>query len=282
MTTPADNNAIRGTGLGLRIPHIPWVLEHKPAIAWFEVHICNFLNGGLNRAMLEEVARFYPLSFHGVSLNLGGCEPLDTGYLKRLQGAVDQLKPTLVSEHACLTVHNGEHFHDLIPVPFTRPAAQHMADRICQVQDTLGRRILIENLSRYASYDESHLTEAEFMATVCELADCGLLLDLNNAYVNQLNLGESWQTLVENLPLERVGEIHLAGHNQQGTLVIDTHNQPVCDAVWLAYQQMAATQPDIPVLIEWDNDLPAFPTLMEECKKAARIADQYRIRQSGA
>tara|TARA_Y100001949_G_C15919080_1_gene300377 strand:- start:49 stop:933 length:885 start_codon:yes stop_codon:yes gene_type:complete len=283
VSEPDGHHAIRGAGLGLRIPHIPWVLENQPHVNWFEVHICNYLGGGLNRTLLQEISRTYPLSFHGVSLNLGGCDPLDPNYLNKLRLATEEFRPTLISEHACLTAHNGEHFHDLIPVPFTRTAARHMAARIRQVQDTLGRRILIENLSRYARYEESELTEAEFLTIVCELADCGLLLDINNAYVNQLNLGESWRQFVRELPLDRIGEIHLAGHSQQASAVIDTHSQPVCDGVWDAYRD-TVTQfgTNIPVLIEWDNDLPPFTRLLEECNKAALINDQTGIRPLGA
>ena len=271
--------AIRGAGLGLRIPHIPWVLEHQPAIGWFEVHICNFLQGGLNRTLLQEVARTYPVSFHGVSLNLGGCDPLDRDYLNRLRHIADELKPALISEHACLTAHHGEHFHDLIPVPFTHTAARHMADRIAEVQDVLGRQILIENLSRYATYPQSQMSEAEFLGTVCELSDCGLLLDINNAYVNQLNLHESWRAFIQQLPQGRIGEVHLAGHSVQGSTVVDTHSQPVSEPVWQAYREVAASLPDTPVLIEWDNDLPDFSMLQQECNKAASIHDQNR-RQS--
>lgn len=280
MTFPSER-VCRGAGLGLRIPHIPSVLQHRPAIDWFEVHICNFLNGGLNRTLLQEVARDYPLSFHGVSLNLGGCEALDTGYLHALQQAVDEFQPALVSEHACLTAHQGEHFHDLIPVPFNARSARHMAKRIVQVQDALGRRILIENLSRYARYEESSWTEAEFLTEVCELSGCDLLLDLNNAYVNQINLGESWQRFVEGLPLERIREVHLAGHSLQGEYLIDTHNRPVCDEVWDAYQALAPILNGCPVLIEWDSDLPDFSVLQQHCNKAARIHDSIQARSAG-
>ncbi len=263
--------ACRGAGLGLRIPHIQYILAEKPDIPWFEVHICNFLGGGLNRTLLQEINTHYPISFHGVSLNLGGCDPLDKRYLAQLRQATDELSPGLVSEHACLTAHDGEHLHDLIPVPFTEQAARYMAERVTAVQDCLDRRILLENLSRYAQHDTSQMSEAEFLCMVTDLSGCGLLLDLNNAYINQVNLGESLEHFLSQLPLDRVGEIHLAGHTQQGNRLIDTHSTRVCDDVWDIYQHLALRLPDTPVLIEWDSDLPPFQTLMEEQDKAQAL-----------
>lgn len=260
-----------GAGLGLRFPHIREVLREQPDVLWFEVHICNFMGGGMNRALLHQINEQYPLSFHGVSLNLAGVEPLDEDYLGRLKIAVEEFQPALISEHACFTTLGGHFFHDLLPVPFTEEAVVHLAARIRQVQDTLGRQIMIENLSRYYAYPESCMREGEFMAAVAQEADCGLLLDLNNLYVNQQNLGEDMAAFIADLPLERVGEIHLAGYTEQDGMLIDTHGSEVSDPVWHLYADLCRTCPDLPCLIEWDCNLPAFSVLQEQRLKAEAI-----------
>ena len=267
-----------GAGLGLRPPHLHEVCRQEPAIPWFEVHICNYLGGGLNRALLHKVAEHYPLSFHGVNLNLGGVDPLDRDYLTRLAQAIEAFQPALVSEHACFTAHGSHHFHDLLPVPYTEEAAAHMAARIRQVQDTLGREILIENISRYTAYDHSHLSEGEFLAAVCDQADCGLLLDLNNAYVNQRNLGEDLQAFIAALPLDRVGEVHLAGYSECDNMLIDTHSSAPSAAVWDCFRDFNEQHPDPPCLVEWDSQLPALSKLMEQQARAQAIVDANRHR----
>lgn len=268
------NFGCHGAGLGLRTPHLREVLRDQPDVPWFEVHICNYLGGGLSKALLEEVNERYPLSFHGVNLNLAGIEPFDRDYLKRLKKAVDYLNPALVSEHACFTAIEGIHFHDLMPVPFTQQAVTHLAGRISIIQDLLGRQIMIENLSRYYRYDESEMSEGEFMAAVSEEADCGLLLDLNNAYVNQRNLGESLSSFISELPLERIGEIHLAGFTEQDGQLIDTHGSPVCEDVWQAFIDFNQLKSAVPTLIEWDNNLPEFSVLLVQRQIAQTILDR--------
>ena len=260
-----------GAGLGLRPAHLHQVCREQPDIPWFEVHICNFLGGGLNRALLKQIRERYALSFHGVNLNLGGVDPLDVGYLGKLRRAIDELQPALVSEHACFTSHRQHHFHDLMPVPHTEEAVKHMAARIRQVQDTLGRRILIENISRYFTYSEHQLSEGEFLAAVCEQADCGLLLDLNNAYVNQCNLGEDLNEFVNSLPLQRIGEVHLAGYSLVDGQLIDTHSSAPCEAVWEYYRSFCELCPGIPCLIEWDSNLPAMAELVVQQTRAQQI-----------
>ena len=264
-----------GAGLGLRTPHLREVLRDNPDVPWFEVHICNYLGGGISKALLEEINARYSVSFHGVNLNLAGIEAFDPDYLKRLRETVDRLKPAMISEHACFTAIGGVNFHDLMPIPFTKHAVNHLADRVAFIQDTLGRQIMIENLSRYYCYEESEMTEGAFMAEVSERADCGLLLDLNNAYVNQRNLGESLIDLISALPTGRIGEIHLAGYTEQGGTLIDTHGSAVCDEVWEAFCYFNTIKPDVPTLIEWDNNLPAFSVLMQERQIAQDILDQF-------
>lgn len=266
MNTPAI-----GVGIGLRPAHMHDVLRTHPAIPWLEVHSCNFLGGGLNRELLQQIASSYLLSCHGVNLNLGGSDPLDSVYLYKLRRLIDEVSPIMVSEHACFCAHQGRHYHDLLPVPFTETAAQHMAARIREVQDYLGRRILIENVSRYIDYPDNHLTEAEFLTMVCELADCELIVDLNNAYINQHNLGEDARQLVDALPLDRIAEIHLAGFSDIDGQLIDTHKSRVSDEVWQLYRESIERLGSVPCLIEWDSDLPALATLLEEQSKAASI-----------
>lgn len=265
-----------GVGLGLRIPHIQRVLAERPAVDWWEVHICNYINSGLGWALLEGVAEYYPLSFHGVSLNLGGVDDLDKHYLSQLKYAVNAFNPGLISEHIAFTRLGDEYFHDLLPVPYTRSVARHIANRIERVQETLGRQILIENPSRYAGYDQDEMSEAAFLSEVCDLADCSLLLDLNNAYVNELNLNEPVENFLKHLPQARIKEIHLAGHSQQGTQVIDTHSCKVSEAVWEIFATYSCVHPETPCLIEWDNQIPDLNTLLEEKKRAQDILEKYK------
>lgn len=283
-TTPTD---VGGAGIGLRIPHIQHVLQEKPKVPWFEVHTCNFLSAPLNQQLLHQVRKDYPLSFHGVSLNLGGTDPLNHAYLQKLKNAIEQFEPRLVSEHACFTTHNGQHFHDLLPVPYTPAAIDHFANRIEQVQEYLGREILIENISKYYHYPESSLSEAEFLAALCQRTGCRIILDINNIYVNQTNFVDDASLQLPHylatIPAEFIGEVHLAGHSESSGQLIDTHSCEVSNAVWNLFetflhhwqlttqenQKKNSSYP--PCLIEWDTQLPEFTTL----EKQRRIAEQY-------
>ena len=282
-----NQKAIKGAGVGLRIPHIQHVLKNKPRVPWFEVHICNFLSAPLNRQLLLEISKDYPISFHGVSLNLGGTAPLNPVYLSSLKQAVDEFQPALVSEHACFTSLNEQYFHDLLPIPYTSQAVGHFADRIDQVQDTLGRPILIENISKYFEYAESTLTEAEFLAALCSRTGCKLVLDINNIYVNQFNFPENKDLLLEHylqsIPYQHIGEIHLAGHSQCEGQLIDTHSCPVSDDVWNLFTSFihqweikAKDKTPPPCLIEWDSQLPEFSVLEQEQTKAESLMRTYR------
>ncbi|MCE2028495.1 MNIO family bufferin maturase [Sessilibacter corallicola] len=268
-----------GAGLGLRTPHIYKILAEKPKIDWLEIHICNYINGGLNQQLLMKVAENYPLSFHGVSLNLGGTEPLNLPYLKRLKQLTEEINPRLVSEHACFTAHNGEVFHDLLPVPYTEESLNHFASRISQVQEFIGRPILIENLSRYIEYPESVFTESEFLSQLCRRTGCGLLLDLTNAYVNQRNLGINLDDFVDQLPAEHIHEIHLAGYSQDSEWLVDTHSAPIPDEIWSVFQKYCARYGPRSVLIERDNNLPEFEELDRERIIAEGILNQYKVQQ---
>ncbi len=233
-----------------------------PDVPWFEVHICNYLGGGINRRWLSAVAGCYPLSFHGVNLNLGGTDPLDRDYLRRLKSAVDECQPALVSEHLCFNQHQGRYFHDLLPLPHTGDAVQHVAGRIREVQDTLGRRLLVENITRYFSYPESELSEGEFISAVCEEADCDLLLDLTNAWINQQNLGIAFDEFLQSLPLQRVEEVHMAGVGNCDGQFIDSHSSAPDATIWDCYRQFCGLKSGVPCLIEWDDSLPPLDDLL--------------------
>ena len=226
-----------GVGLGLRPLHLTEVMRENPAVPWFEVHICNFLNRGLNHTQLYQIRQDYPLSFHGVNLNLVATTRWTTIICANLKQAVDIYEPALISEHACFTTHHDHYFHDLMPIPYTSEAVANMTKRITEVQDILEREILIENVSRYFSYEESELSEGEFLAAVCGDAKCGLLLDLNNAYVNQRNLNENLDDFIAQLPIAKVKEIHLAGYSEYEDILVDTHSAMVSDDVWECYRQ---------------------------------------------
>ena len=272
-------------GIGLRSAHHEDVIARRPPVAWLEVHTeTYFHDGGPHLAALERVREHYPLSLHGVGLGLGSVEPLDRLHLARVRRAVERFEPALVSEHACWGHAGGEHFNDLLPLPYTEEAAQHLAARVRQVQDVLGRQILVENLSSYFAYSASSLAEWDFLAAVVERSGCGLLLDVNNIYVNSRNLGLDAERFIAGVPAGAVQEIHLAGHrrNRAGErdLLIDDHGSEVCAEVWALYERALARLGPVPTLIEWDTHLPGLDVLVSEAGKAdARLG---RIRELAA
>jgi uncharacterized protein (UPF0276 family) len=262
-------------GIGLRSPHHAEFLATRPAVGFVEVHSENFFAaGGAKPAFLAAVRRDYPVSFHGVGLSLGGTDPLDRSHLAQLKALVDRFEPALVSEHACWSSAGGVHLNDLLPLPYTEAALGHLAERVRQVQDMLGRRILVENVSACMAFAGADLTEWEFLAALADRADCGLLLDVNNVYVSSVNLGfDPWQYIAA-LPRDRVREIHLAGHTtlpsaEGGTVLVDTHSAPVADAVLGLYARTRARFGAVPLLLEWDSDLPPLAGLVAEAERAA-------------
>ena len=272
-------------GIGLRSAHHEDVIARRPPVAWLEVHTENYFHeGGPQLVALERVREHYPLSLHGVGLGLGSVEPLDRVHLARVRRAVERFEPALVSEHACWGHAGGEHFNDLLPLPYTEEAAEHLASRVRQVQDFLGRQILVENLSSYLAYSASSLTEWDFLAAVVERSGCGLLLDVNNIYVNSQNLGLDAERFIAGIPGDAVQEIHLAGHRRnrvgERDLLIDDHGSEVCAEVWALYERALARLGPVPTLIEWDTDLPSLDVLVSEAGKAdARLG---RIRELAA
>ncbi len=273
--TPASRGrgaGLAGTGLGLRSAHIGRVLSEHPPVPWFELLADNHTApGGLIPRQLAAVRADYPVTLHCVGMSLGGTDPLDFGYLRGIRQLIRRCEPVQVSDHLCFSSHASHQYHDLLPLPYTEEALHHVAERIRRVQDFLGVRLLVENVSSYLSFRHSTLTEAQFLAALTELADCDLLFDVNNAYVNQVNHGTPAREALRQLPPERIRELHLAGYEDQGGYLIDAHNHRVADPVWALYAEVIERLPEVPVLIEWDNDLPPLETLLDEAARAEQI-----------
>jgi len=263
-------------GIGLRAQHIKEVLARRPDVAWFEVHAENYMHDSAGLAALEQVRAQYPLSLHGVALSLGSAGPLDRRHLDRLKSLADRLDPFLVSEHLAWSAHDGAHFNDLLPLPWTEEALETMSSHVNEVQDVLGRRILVENPSGYLRFRHSTMDEAFFLAELVRRTGCGLLCDVNNIYVSAQNIETDPIEYLALLPAAAVGEIHLAGHAVKivgnRTVLIDNHASRVSDGVWALYREALTRFGRRPTLIEWDADLPDLDTLMSEAAKAGDVA----------
>jgi uncharacterized protein len=270
-------------GIGLRAPHVRELLERRPAVPWLEVHSENyFAPGGRAVAELDEVRRHYPLSLHGVGLSLGSTDPLDEEHLHKLKHAIARFEPMLISEHLCWTSIAASHFHDLLPLPYTEEALSQVTARIAAVQERLGRRMLIENVSSYLEFEHSTIPEWDFLREVTARSGCGILLDVNNIHVSAVNHGFDARAYVDAIPARDVGEIHLAGHTRReledGVILIDSHDQPVADAVWDLYAYALAQLGPKPTLIEWDSSLPTLDGLLAEAAKAeTRLEHRHAV-----
>ncbi len=263
---------IAGAGLGLRSPHLSHILENHPAVPWFEVMPDNYLNPGVTpHHALEKVRSRYPVVFHGVGMNLGATDPLDDKYLDRLSELIDRYQPAWISDHLCWIGAGGTQSHDLLPLPYTSEVVRHTASRIQRVQDKLKRRILIENLSGYLKFADAQMSEWEFVKAVAEEADCDLLLDVNNVFVNSENLRFDPYAYIDAIPAHRVKEIHLAGHLRAEGLLIDNHGSAVCAEVWDLYRHAIQRLGPIPTLIEWDLNIPEFDVILGESQKAESV-----------
>lgn len=278
MAAPRPVPGPAGVGIGLRAPHYAQVLENRPDLAFVEVHSENFFaEGGAALDWLERFRAVYPLSLHGVGLSLGGSDPLDERHLAKLARLVGRFEPTLVSEHLCWSSIDGRHANDLLPLPCTREALDHVVARIDAVQERLGRRILVENVSSYVSFAESTLAEWDFLSQASRRSGCGILLDVNNIWVSACNHGFEAARYLEAIDGERVAEIHLAGHERIGGRLVDTHGTRVSPEVWALYDAAIARFGPRPTLIEWDTDIPALDVLLGEAATArARLARRAR------
>ncbi|MGO9605180.1 MAG: DUF692 domain-containing protein [Candidatus Binataceae bacterium] len=261
-----------GHGVGLRAEHFPRVLDGTARADWFEVISENYMiRGGRPLKILERARELAPIVMHGVSMNLGGVDPLRADYLRDLDALVRRFEPAWVSDHLCWGAIDGHYAHDLLPLPFTEDAIVHVAARIREVQDRLGRRILIENVSSYLTYEHSTLPEWVFLTAVAAEADCGILLDINNIYVNSVNQVFDPMTYLRGVPIERVGQFHLAGHSDAGTYLIDTHDHPVALPVWNLYREAVRRFGRVSSLIERDDNIPAFEEVIAEADHARAI-----------
>lgn len=274
----SSRSPIRNVGIGLRTPHYTEILSQRPDVPWFEVLIDNYLGkGGSVYHNLAAICKHYPLTFHSVGLSLGATDPLDKTYLQHLRNAINDFQPAWISDHLCWTSVSGQHLHDLLPLPYTDEAIKHVATRIQQVQDYLGQRILLENVSSYLTYRHSCYSEAEFFSAVCESADCDMLLDINNVYVSASNHGFLAHEYLASLPAQRIREMHLAGYEDQGTFLLDTHGCAVHKPVWHLYAMALAHFGPVPTLIEWDNNIPALAVLLQEARTAQQYMDKAGI-----
>jgi uncharacterized protein (UPF0276 family) len=299
-----------GVGIGLRSIHYGHILDRRPDVPWFEVISENFMglrepltssahgtaslengercrggaggppqgdeprpHGGRPFEVLEKVRKDYPIMLHGVSLNIGSTDPLNSDYLKRLKELAARTDPVFVSDHLCWTGVGGENLHDLLPLPYTEEALAHVTDRVKQVQDLLGRRILLENVSSYVTYKHSEMPEWEFLTELSRRSDCGLLLDVNNVFVSATNHGFDPVDFIAGIPQDRVAQMHLGGYTDDGGFFIDTHDHPVSHPVWDLYAAAVRRFGAVPTLIEWDDKIPAFEVLQEEAAKASKIRE---------
>ena len=273
LTTSEFTNIV---GIGLRSPHVARVRSERPAIGWFEVHSENyFVDGGPALAALDAVRANYPISLHGVGMSLGSADPLDVSHLARLKRLVERVEPALVSEHLCWSHTDGRHLNDLLPLPFTEEALGVVCERVEQVQNALGRTILVENISAYMRFADDAMAEWDFVAEVAKRSGCKLLFDVNNVYVNAVNHDFDPLDFLAAIPGEAVAEIHLAGFDATGPCLIDNHGARVAPAVWDLYRATIDRFGARPTLIEWDTDLPALEVLLDEAATARHMLEAH-------
>ena len=277
MRDQAPSHLPARPGVGFKPQHFTSILQDSGAIAWLEIHAENYLgDGGRPLAQLRHLAERFPISVHGVALSIGGEGRLDAAHLSRLKTLCDWLEPASFSEHLAWSTHDGAYFNDLLPLPYTAATVARVAEHIDVVQEVLRRRILLENPSSYLTFAESEMTEVEFLGEIARRSGCGLLLDINNVFVSATNLDFAPSSYMNAFPLDLVGEIHLGGHDvdqdEHGSvLLIDSHGKPVAGPVWSLYAETIARSGPKPTLIEWDNDVPDWPTLAAEGARAAAI-----------
>ncbi len=277
MNTASPTRSLKypalGYGLGLRVDHYEEILDNHPRIDWFEAMSENYMiPGGRPLHYLRRIRERYPVVMHGVSLSIGSSDPLNRDYLKKLKALVSTVSPAWVSDHLCWTGVENTNLHDLMPLPYTEEALKHVSDRVSEVQDFLGRRILLENVSSYVTFHDSSLTEWEFLSEIAKRADCLILLDVNNIYVSSHNHHFDPLDYLRGVPADRVQQFHLAGHQRQGELIIDTHDSPIIDPVWKLYEQAIERFGFVSTMIERDDQIPSLSELVAELDIARGIA----------
>ena len=279
--TAADHRSSWGlgapsVGVGFKPEHFEAIVDTRPQLGFFEVHAENYMGaGGAPHRRLDAIRERYPLSLHGVGLSIGSPGPLDQAHLQRLAAVAKRFEPALVSEHLAWSTHEGAFFNDLLPLPYTAETLGRVAEHIDEVQNALGRRMLLENPSTYVVFAESTWAETDFLREIARRTGCGLLLDVNNVFVSAINHGHDPDRYLADFPLSAVGEIHLAGYAEDTDeaglpLLIDAHNSPIREAVWALYTATIRRLGATPTLIEWDNDVPVWPTLLNETRRAER------------
>lgn len=262
-----------GFGLGLRPPHYSDILEHKPDVDWFEVLSENYMiPGGQPLRILDQITERYPVVMHGVSLSIASTAPMNTDYLKALKTLAGRVDPKWISDHLCWTGVHGKNLHDLLPVPYTQEALDHVAKRVNQVQDYLERPLTLENVSSYVSFSSSEMDEWEFISELTKRTGCWLLFDVNNVYVSAFNHGYDPKRFIDGIPADRVVQFHVAGHEHQGTHIIDTHDAEICDDVWELYKYALKRFGPVSTMIERDDDIPPLAELLAELDVARNIA----------
>jgi uncharacterized protein len=268
-------------GIGLRAPHIAEFLDTRPVLEWVEVHSENYFGNGIPQAALHRVREHFDVSLHGVGLSVGSTDPLDLHHLAQLKALIDALQPCFVSEHLSWGSVDRHYLNDLLPLPYTVEALHHLVSRVAEIQERLGRRLLIENISSYLQFADSDIPEWEFLAELALRSGCGILLDVNNIYVSAVNHRFDPFHYLRAIPTVCVEEMHLAGFTrnqfEDGEILIDTHNRRVVPEVWRLYDAAIARFGTTPTLIEWDSDLPPLATLIDEARRAESIMEHYRV-----
>lgn len=280
----SDNTLLRqtknipnlGIGIGLRIPHYNDILEKKPPIDWFEIISENFMiDGGRPLDILDKILETYPVVQHGVSMAIGSSDPLDFDYLKKLKQLTRRTKTPWLSDHLCWGRLPGAHFHDLLPLPYTKEVIRYVVERAKIIQDYLEIPFALENLSSYVAYKDDQMSEWEFYRTIVEQADIFMMLDVNNIYVSSRNHGFDPMDYINNIPLERVLQMHLAGHTDRGTYLLDTHDRPVRDEVWALYAEVHSRTGGVSTLLEWDDHFVSFQETWDEALKAKQFQKEH-------
>lgn len=267
-----------GVGIGLRVPHYSHIFEQKPVVDWFEIISENYMvDGGRALQVLDEILERYRVVQHGVSMYFGSAQPLNREHLKRLKELTRRTRTPWLSDHLCWGSVDGRYTHDLLPIPYTFEAVKTTAERIRQVQDFLEIPVAVENVSSYAEFHQSQMTEWEFLNEVVEAADCGILLDVNNIYVSSQNHGFNPSDYIDSIPAERVAQIHIAGHSKFEKYTLDTHDHPVLDPVWALYARAIKRVGETATLLEWDDNIPSFDEVHTEALKATRYLNTSAI-----